>query len=92
MKISKTGGGVVVPSAYQPPPSSLLTAQPISVEYFYRAGMAAYAASSEHSKADFFLFPRWIQNIFMVFIDKVIDEKTVGLYYKYFIRNHKVSC
>lgn len=84
MKISKTGGGMVVPSARQPPPSSLLTAQPISNRYwhFYRAGMAAYAASSEHSKADFFLFPRWIQNIFMVFIDKVIDEKTVGLYYK----------
>ena len=85
MKISKTGGGVVVPSAtvnLRHPP--LLTAQPISIEYwhFYRAGMAAYAASSEHSKADFFLFPRWIQNTFMVFIDKVIDEKTVGLYYK----------
>ena len=57
MKISKTGGGMVVPSARQPPPSSLLTAQPISNRYrhFYRAGMAAYAASSEHSKADFFV-------------------------------------
>ena len=82
MKISKTGrwcGGAKCTT--QPPPSSISTPQPISDQYFlfYRAGIAA---SYEHSKADFFLFPRWIQNIFMVFIDKVIDEKTVGLYYK----------
>ena len=89
MKISKTGrwcGGAKCTT--QPPPSSISTPQPISDQYFhfYRACIAVNAgfasASYEHSKADFFLFPRWIQNIFMVFIDKVIDEKTVGLYYK----------
>ena len=84
MKISKTGGGVVVPSAQQPPPSSPRPfSQSASSIPILPCCMAAYAASSEHSKADFF-FVSEIESKYALFIGNVTacDRKINGLYNK----------